>query len=196
MAEQEPTATQLAAWLGGDLDDALERLDVPAWLIDGRGAVRWANKKAIAVFGRPEGRQIIDAVGAESKRRAGAELKGALRGSKPVVNLTATVVDKRGNHIAAEIHGAALKEGGRAVGAFGLTKLGAPLSQKNVSALTPRQYDVIQLLGRGCSTDQITAELHLSRETVRNHIRGVLHALGAHSRLEAIVEARRRGLIE
>jgi DNA-binding NarL/FixJ family response regulator len=31
---------------------------------------------------------------------------------------------------------------------------------------------------------------------VRNHISGVLRNLGAHSRLEAIAEARRRGLID
>jgi len=35
------------------------------------------------------------------------------------------------------------------------------------------------------STEQIAAELHLSVETVRNHIWAILRALGVHSRLEA-----------
>jgi DNA-binding NarL/FixJ family response regulator len=39
------------------------------------------------------------------------------------------------------------------------------------------------------------AMLHLSKETVRNHIRHVLAALGAHSRLEAVAIAHRRGLL-
>ncbi|MEN3310901.1 MAG: hypothetical protein V7645_230, partial [Actinomycetota bacterium] len=61
--------------------------------------------------------------------------------------------------------------------------------------LTPRQKQVLHLLARGGSTEQIAAELHLSTETVRNHVRHVLKGLGAHSRLEAVVVARRQGLI-
>ena len=40
--------------------------------------------------------------------------------------------------------------------------------------LTPRQSEVLQLLEEGRSTTQIAEELHLSRETVRNHIRALL----------------------
>ena len=52
------------------------------------------------------------------------------------------------------------------------------------------------MLAAGASTAQIQETLHLSRETVRNHIRNLLRALGAHSRLEAVAVARRRGLID
>jgi two-component system, NarL family, nitrate/nitrite response regulator NarL len=58
--------------------------------------------------------------------------------------------------------------------------------------LTPRQAEVLQLLERGRSTAQIAEELHLSRETVRNHVRHLLHAVGATSRLEAVAVARGR----
>jgi DNA-binding NarL/FixJ family response regulator len=61
--------------------------------------------------------------------------------------------------------------------------------------LTPRQNQLLQLLSGGASTEQIASELHLTTETVRNHIRHVLKGLGAHSRLEAVVLARRHGLI-
>jgi DNA-binding NarL/FixJ family response regulator len=54
---------------------------------------------------------------------------------------------------------------------------------------------VLRLLDAGASTDQIATELTLSKETVRNHIRQVLRALGAHSRLEAVALARRQGLL-
>jgi DNA-binding NarL/FixJ family response regulator len=57
------------------------------------------------------------------------------------------------------------------------------------------QRQVLQLLAEGGSTEQIAAELHLSTETVRNHIRHVLKGLGAHSRLEAVVVARRQGIM-
>jgi len=49
---------------------------------------------------------------------------------------------------------------------------------------------VLRLLERGLSTKQIAQELHLSTETVKNHIRGVFRALGVNSRLEAVAVAR------
>jgi DNA-binding NarL/FixJ family response regulator len=49
---------------------------------------------------------------------------------------------------------------------------------------------VLRLLEQGRSTKQIAAELHLSIETVRNHIRRLFRALGVHSRLEAVAAAR------
>jgi DNA-binding CsgD family transcriptional regulator len=63
-------------------------------------------------------------------------------------------------------------------------------------ALTARQTEVLQLLAGGASTSQIQDTLQLSRETVRNHVRHLLRALGAHSRLEAVAVARRSGLID
>jgi DNA-binding CsgD family transcriptional regulator len=62
--------------------------------------------------------------------------------------------------------------------------------------LTPRQHEVLLLLARGYSTNQIAETLSLSRETVRNHIRGLLRALRVNSRVGALVEGRRRGLID
>jgi DNA-binding NarL/FixJ family response regulator len=55
--------------------------------------------------------------------------------------------------------------------------------------LTPRQAEVLELLERGRSTRQIADELQLSTETVRNHIRHLFRAIGAHSRLEAVAIA-------
>ena len=55
--------------------------------------------------------------------------------------------------------------------------------------LTPRQAEVLELLERGRSTKQIADELQLSTETVRNHIRHLFRAIGAHSRLEAVAIA-------
>jgi two-component system nitrate/nitrite response regulator NarL len=48
----------------------------------------------------------------------------------------------------------------------------------------------------GATTDQIADELHIARETVRNHVRGVLAELRVHSRVEAIAAARAAGLLD
>jgi len=68
-------------------------------------------------------------------------------------------------------------------------------TKRSRTHLTPRQHEVLQLLADGASTDQIAEELVLSRETVRNYVRHILQALRAHSRLEAVVKARREGLV-
>ena len=65
---------------------------------------------------------------------------------------------------------------------------------RHTPALTPRQGEVLRLLDHGRSTRQIADELHLSPETVRNHIRGLMKALGVHSRLEAVALARHEHL--
>jgi NarL family two-component system response regulator LiaR len=57
--------------------------------------------------------------------------------------------------------------------------------------LTPREWDVIDLLCEGASTDEIAASLHLSTETVRSHIKNILRKLDARSRAEAVGAAQR-----
>jgi DNA-binding NarL/FixJ family response regulator len=61
--------------------------------------------------------------------------------------------------------------------------------------LTPRQNQVLHLLARGRSTSQIADELHLSPETVRNHVRMMMRALHCHSRIEALAVAHREGIL-
>jgi two-component system nitrate/nitrite response regulator NarL len=59
------------------------------------------------------------------------------------------------------------------------------------SRLTPREWQVLDLMGRGAGTDDIAHELVLSTETVRSHIKHILAKLGVHSREKAIDVARR-----
>jgi DNA-binding NarL/FixJ family response regulator len=57
------------------------------------------------------------------------------------------------------------------------------------SPLTPREWEVIDLLYEGSSTDEIAATLVLSSETVRSHIKHILRKLDARSREEAVEKA-------
>ncbi len=61
--------------------------------------------------------------------------------------------------------------------------------------LTPRESDVLQLIGAGRSNQQVARELGISVHTVRNHVQHVLAKLGAHSQLEAVAIASRLGLL-
>jgi two-component system, NarL family, response regulator LiaR len=59
------------------------------------------------------------------------------------------------------------------------------------SPLTPREWEVLDLLCQERSTDDIADTLVLSVETVRSHIKSVLRKLGVRSRQEAIKAAGR-----
>jgi NarL family two-component system response regulator LiaR len=58
------------------------------------------------------------------------------------------------------------------------------------SPLTPREWEVVDLLG-DMTTDQIATELVLSSETVRSHIKSILRKLNARSRDEALAAVQR-----
>lgn len=68
-------------------------------------------------------------------------------------------------------------------------------SQKDATALSRRELEVLQLLSEGRSTAEVAEELILSVNTVRNHITHLMAKLGVRSRLEAVNVAVRRGLI-
>jgi NarL family two-component system response regulator LiaR len=57
------------------------------------------------------------------------------------------------------------------------------------SPLTAREWEVIDLLQGGRSTDELAEMLVVSQETVRSHIKNILRKLGVRSREEAIVAA-------
>jgi len=65
-----------------------------------------------------------------------------------------------------------------------------------VGAVTARQLDVLRLLADGRSTGDIATELGLSQTTVRNHVAGLMAALGVHTRLQAVIAAKRAGLLD
>ena len=61
--------------------------------------------------------------------------------------------------------------------------------------LTARELEVLQLLAEGSSTGQASEQLGISSATLRAHVQAILRKLGAHSRLEAVAEAARLGVI-
>jgi DNA-binding NarL/FixJ family response regulator len=61
--------------------------------------------------------------------------------------------------------------------------------------LTARELEVLRLLAGGTSTAASSLQLGISPATLRAHVQAILRKLGAHSRLEAVAEAARMGLI-
>ncbi len=176
---------------GGDLEQALEGVGVPSYVLDTTGIVRWLNPAAKRLLGDVRGRHFTSIVAPEDSRRARELFSRKVLGTSPATDATGVLVSTAGTRVAVEISAVPLKSGDRVVGVFGLLE-GRP--DDAVMAphphLTPRQVEVLRLLEQGRSTKQIAAELHLSTETVRNHIRRLFRALGVNSRLEAVAAAR------
>lgn len=61
--------------------------------------------------------------------------------------------------------------------------------------LSRRELEVLELLSKGLPNAEIAQRLYLSPVTVRNHIQNVITKLGVHSKLEAVAEGVRSGLI-
>lgn len=61
--------------------------------------------------------------------------------------------------------------------------------------LTPGETRLLQLLARGYGYQQAAAELGVSINTVRNHVRSIYDKLHVHSKSEAVAKALRAGLI-
>jgi PAS domain S-box-containing protein len=181
-------ATGLA--VGGDVEQALSSVGVPSYVLDTTGVVRWINPAAERLVGDVRGRHFTSVVAPEDSRRARELFARKVLGKSPT-EATGIFVSSAGTRVAVEISSVPLMSGERVVGVFGLFG-GRPNDTSTASHphLTPRQVEVLRLLEQGRSTKQIATELHLSTETVRNHIRRLFHALGVHSRLEAVAVAR------
>jgi two-component system, NarL family, nitrate/nitrite response regulator NarL len=65
-----------------------------------------------------------------------------------------------------------------------------------VESLTPREKEVLQALAEGLESREIAERLSVTVETERTHMVNILHKLGVHSRLQALVFAARHGVVQ
>lgn len=195
-AMREPAAPSPGSEIPGDVHRALEDVNVPSYVVDRFGVIRWVNSATKKLVGDVRGRQQSSVVAPEYAREAKESFTRKVLGTEASTDASVVVVDPDGKRVQVEISSCALHEGHRIVGVFGMVvnrvKTAAPAPHPH---LTPRQNQVLHLLAHGHSTHQIAAELHLSVDTVRNHIRRMLRALGVHSRIEALAVAHREGIL-
>ncbi len=65
-----------------------------------------------------------------------------------------------------------------------------------VELLTARENEILQLVGKGCSNQEIALELHISVNTVKRHLNNAFMKLGASTRTQAIRVAHQQGFIK
>ena len=109
-----------------------------------------------------------------------------------------SVARRDGRRVRVVVNSVPLKNGeGGMIGTFGFAQVLEEVEPPSESApvLSPRERETLTLLAAGYSTAQMAQQMGISKETVRNHVKGLLRSLGARSRVEAIAKARGVGLI-
>ncbi len=67
---------------------------------------------------------------------------------------------------------------------------------KLLDLLTPREKEVLSLLARGYNNNEISACLHISKHTVKNHVSNIYHKLEMDDRTQIALLAVRHGFVK
>ncbi len=199
MTDAAVALTQLLQSMRSDIYSALSGMGVPAYVIDREGTIRWLNTAGQALWPDAVNRKFSTIIAPEELRHAREQFARKVIGESEATEYATSVLDADGRRMDVDVSSVALRADGEVVGVFGVVtpaRIQALTDPPGQSVeLTPRQRQVLRLLGDGRTTGKIASELGIAEETARNHIKAVLRALQASSRLEAVVAARHHGLL-
>jgi DNA-binding NarL/FixJ family response regulator len=83
----------------------------------------------------------------------------------------------------------------RLIARFTAEQVASQVAQDRLAVLTPREREVLALVGQGLSNDEIGAALFLSPATARTHVSHAMAKLGARDRAQLVVVAYQTGLV-
>lgn len=180
----------------------VDRLSVPASVHDVDGRYLHMNASAESVLAKSiadmRGRRYTDPVPPEARKSVEAHFRRAVEQRQPT-DFETVFTDANGEVRGVRAQHLPLIEGDEVIGvlilAFDVRRPTRHAALDPPPQLTPRQREILELIASGRSTADIARELTLSTETVRNHLRGLLRELRAHTRVEAIATAQRLGLL-
>ena len=193
-----PAAELLKALSAGFLT-TLETLRFPAYIVDNHRRIRWQNTASIDLVGDLRGR-LDGSVGLDPADLVRArEAFVRKQNGASHTELEVSVPRRDGTLVRVAVRSVPLRNAdGEMIGSFGLVQvlgeLQAPVERP--PRLSPRERETLTLLAAGSSTAQMAQRMGISKETVRNHVKGVLRGLGARSRVEAVAKGRTVGLIQ
>jgi DNA-binding CsgD family transcriptional regulator len=189
--------TDLLEALSADVLRMLEAVGVPAYIVDCHRRVRWQNAASIELVGDLRGRLDGSVLGPEDLGRAREAFERKQQGASHT-EVEVSVARRDGTRVRVAVSSVPLENAdGAMIGSFGLAQVLEEIEPTSERApwLRPRERETLTLLAGGYSTAQMAQQMSISKETVRNHVKGLLRSLGARSRVEAIAKARRVGLI-
>jgi PAS domain S-box-containing protein len=187
----------------------LDQVDLAVIATDADGVVTTWNGRAESLYGwtREEaiGRHVADLTVPEQSRRTAEEIMAAIQRGESWQGVF-QVRRRDGSLFTAYVKDSPiLDDQDGLIGIVGVSiEIGDPAlaeavrsnltsgnnhSGRRTRALSPREREVLALLARGLTGEQIADRLVLSPETVRTHIRNAREKLGASTRVEAVTMA-------
>jgi DNA-binding NarL/FixJ family response regulator len=174
----DPALEQLAG--NGDVDLLIVDLDMPG--MEGPNSLRTIREAFPGI-------RVAVVSASQSRDDILAALSAGAHGFIPKVLPSNQIVDALGSVMKGGIYVPA------SIAALGVAAAAAqpmerpPAPGAGVERLTPRQRDVLAQLAKGLPTKSIAAALGLSEGTVKVHLAGIYRALGAKSRMDAVLRA-------
>jgi PAS domain S-box-containing protein len=169
-----------------------ERSSNPILLLDDQRRIVEVNDAAVALFGgereRLVGDSIVDSIRPAERDRAAHEWDAFLRSGE--YSGTRVLLRADGSEVQIDFAARIALVGGQRLAVY--VAAGDDPSYSPASApaaelpLTEREREIVTLIALGRETAQIAAELHISPETVRTHVRNAMARLGAHTRAQLV----------
>ena len=148
--------SQLLQTLRSDIFAALARMGVPAYVIDREGTIRWLNTAGQALWPNALNRKFSNVMAPEELRHAREQFARKVIGEADATEYATSVLDTDGRRMAVDVSSVALRANGDVVGVFGVV---TPARAQDLTdpphqavELTPRQRQVLRLLGDGRTT--------------------------------------------
>src|SRR6185436_18847510 len=116
-----PRMARLEA-IGGDVESALGRVGMPAYVIDRHGIIRWLNPAAERIVGDVRGRQMTSVLAPEERRRGVEIFTRNLMGPPEGSDNRVVCLAADGERITREVSGVPLEGEGHVIGVFGQVK--------------------------------------------------------------------------
>src|SRR5512133_1752326 len=105
--------------MGVEIEDALEDVRVPSYVLGRYGIIRWVNPAAQAIVGDVRGRQFTSVLSPEETRRAREIFARNISGSVDRSDNEIVVLGIDGARVTVDISAVPLRDGERVVGMFG-----------------------------------------------------------------------------
>jgi PAS domain S-box-containing protein len=182
-------------------------VDLAVIATDAGGTVTTWNSRAETLYGWPRdeaiGRHVAELTVPPESRRTADNILAELQRGRPWQG-SFRLQRKDGSIFTAFVKDSPIMDDGRLIGVVGVSiEISDPELANAVRAvvqirrsdgrrprtLSPREREVLGLLARGLTGEQIAERLVLSPETIRTHIRNAREKLGASTRVEAVTMA-------
>src|SRR3954453_21526670 len=105
--------------LDADVEHALESLNVPSYVLDRTGIIRWLNPAARRLVGDVRGRQFSSVCAPEEVRRSREVFARTIAGPDRASDAQVVVIGRDGERVGIELSSVPLHAGGRVIGVFG-----------------------------------------------------------------------------